>query len=285
MRLFLAITVTMIAFAANSVLTRMAIGGGFIDPSGFALVRVISGALVLGMIISLRGGGLPLLRRRRIPGAVSLAVYLVGFSLAYLTLDAGLGALILFGVVQVSMFLHGALHGTGPTSRQLTGGVVAFLGLLCALWPGPGGVADPIGAALMVFAGLGWAAYSIIGRAAQDPLAATSANFLLSIPILLILLVGTGLTFSATGIALGILCGGLTSGLGYALWYSVLPRIQGATAAIVQLSVPVIAILAGAVLLNEEIGPVVLFATLMVVGGIGWSVTGSGPRNTRKEQR
>jgi len=278
MRLFLAITLTMIAFAANSVLTRLAIGGGFIDPSGFALVRVVSGALVLGMIISLRGGGLPLLRRNRIPGALSLAVYLVGFSLAYLTLDAGLGALILFGVVQVSMFLHGTLHGTAPTVRQLTGGGVAFIGLLCALWPGPGGVADPVGAALMVFAGLGWAAYTIIGRNAQDPLAATSANFLLCIPILLILLTGTGLTFSATGVAIGILCGGLTSGLGYALWYSVLPKIQGATAAIVQLSVPVIAIVAGAVLLGEEIGLIVGFATVLVVGGIAWSVTGSEAR-------
>jgi drug/metabolite transporter (DMT)-like permease len=274
MRLALAITVTMIAFAANSVLTRMAIEDGFIDPSGFALVRVVSGALVLGMIISLRGSGLPLLRRNRIPGALSLAVYLVGFSLAYLTLDAGLGALILFGVVQVTMFAHGALRGTAPTGRQLTGGAVAFIGLLCALWPGPGGVADPTGAALMVFAGLGWAAYTIIGRDAQDPLAATSANFLLCIPILLILLAGTGLTFSATGVALGVLCGGLTSGLGYALWYAVLPKIEGATAAIVQLSVPVIAILAGALLLNEGIGPIVIFATFLVVGGIGWSVTG-----------
>lgn len=242
------------------------------------MVRVVSGALVLGMIISLRGGGLPLLRRNRIPGALSLAVYLVGFSLAYLTLDAGLGALILFGVVQVSMFLHGTLHGTAPTVRQLTGGGVAFIGLLCALWPGPGGVADPVGAALMVFAGLGWAAYTIIGRNAQDPLAATSANFLLCIPILLILLTGTGLTFSATGVAIGILCGGLTSGLGYALWYSVLPKIQGATAAIVQLSVPVIAIVAGAVLLGEEIGLIVGFATVLVVGGIAWSVTGSEAR-------
>ena len=264
----------MIAFAANSVLTRMAIEGGFIDPSGFALVRVVSGALVLGMILSQRGGGLPLMRRNRIPGALSLAVYLVGFSLAYLTLDAGLGALILFGVVQVTMFTHGAMRGAAPTRRQLVGGTVAFLGLLSALWPGPGGVADPTGAVLMVFAGLGWAAYSIIGRSAQDPLAATSANFLLCIPILLILLAGTGLTFSATGIALGILCGGLTSGLGYALWYSVLPKIEGATAAIVQLSVPVIAILAGSLLLKEAISPILIFATIMVVGGIAWSVTG-----------
>ena len=273
MRLALATTLVMIAFASNSILTRMAIEGGHIDPSGFALVRVISGAVVLGMIITLRRGGLPLLRRNRLPGALSLAVYLVGFTLAYLTLDAGLGALILFGVVQISMFAHGAVTGNAPTTRQIVGGAVAFGGLLVALWPGPGGLADPAGAALMVLAGLGWAAYSIIGRKARDPLAATAANFLLCVPILLVLLTGTGLRFGTVGIALGILCGGLTSGLGYALWYWVLPQLTGAVAAVVQLSVPIIAILAGALLLQEAITWPIILATLLVVGGIGWAIT------------
>lgn len=273
MRLFLATTLTMIAFAANSVLTRMAIDSGAIDPSGFALVRVVSGAVVLGMIISVRGGGLPLMRRNRISGAVSLAVYLIGFSLAYLTLDAGLGALILFGVVQVTMFAHATWAGATPSMRQLSGGAAAFAGLLIALWPGPGGTADIAGAALMVCAGLGWAAYSIIGRSARDPLAATSANFLLCVPILLVLLTGTGLKFGVFGVALGIVCGGLTSGLGYALWYSVLPRLSGPTAAIVQLSVPILAILAGALFLGEEVGLLLILATVLVVGGIGWSVS------------
>ncbi|MFK7836232.1 MAG: DMT family transporter [Sulfitobacter sp.] len=281
MRLILATTLTMFAFASNSILTRMAVEGDFIDPSGFALVRVVAGAVVLGMIITLRGGGLPLLRRNRIPGALSLAVYLIGFSLAYLTLDAGLGALILFGVVQISMFAHGALTGTAPTARQLTGGSIAFVGLLVALWPGSGGTSDAVGAILMILAGLGWAAYTVIGRGAQDPLAATSANFLLCVPILLVLLTGTGLTFTATGIALGILCGGLTSGLGYALWYWCLPQLEGATAAIVQLSVPVIAIIAGAVLLGEAIGTTVVVATICVIGGIAWSVTGQSAQADR----
>lgn len=273
MRLILTTTLTMIAFASNSILTRLAIEGGHIDPSGFAIVRVVAGALVLGMIMSLRGGSLPLFRTNRIPGALSLAVYLVGFSLAYLTLDAGLGALILFGVVQITMFSHAILQGIPPTKQQIAGGSLAFVGLLIAMWPGPGGAADPVGAALMGLAGLAWGVYTIVGRSAQDSLAATSANFLLCVPILLILLSGTGLEFSATGIALGVLCGGLTSGLGYALWYSVLPKFDGSTAAIVQLSVPVIAILAGGILLGESIGFTVILAAVLVIGGIAWSVT------------
>ena len=273
MRLAMLTILTMFAFAANSLLTRMAIQGGHIDPSGFAIIRVIAGAIVLGMIMSVRGGGLPLLRRNRLPGAISLTIYMIGFSLAYLTLDAGLGALILFGVVQITMFAHGAVTGSSPTQRQLTGAAIAFIGLVIALWPGPGGASDPVGATLMVLAGLGWAAYTIIGRGSSDPLGATSANFLLCVPLVLILVVGTGLNFSAVGIALGVLCGGLTSAMGYALWYTVLPKIDSATAAIVQLSVPIIAILGGAVLLGEAIGLLVILSAALVVGGIGWAVS------------
>ncbi len=273
MRLVLLILVTMMAFAANSILTRLAIDGGHIDPSGFALIRVASGALVLGMILTWRGGGLPLLRWNRLSGAISLTVYMIGFTLAYLTLDAGLGALILFGVVQITMFAHGAVTGSAPTQRQLTGSGVAFAGLLVALWPGQSGNTDLIGALLMVAAGIGWAAYTIIGRRAADPLAATAANFLLCLPMVLILLAGTGLTVSFTGVALGILCGGLTSGLGYALWYHVLPQIAGPTAAIVQLSVPILAILAGVLLLGEALGLLLVLATVLVIGGIAWAIS------------
>ncbi|QFT57468.1 O-acetylserine/cysteine export protein [Sulfitobacter sp. THAF37] len=278
MRLALFTALTMIAFAANSVLTRAAIDGGHIDPSGFALVRVLSGAVVLGMVMTLRGGALPLLRRNRLPGAFSLAAYMIGFSLAYLTLDAGLGALILFGVVQITMFAHGALRGAAPGARQIIGAAVAFAGLLIALWPGAGGNNDPVGAALMVIAGLGWAAYTILGRGAVDPLAATAANFLLCLPILLVMLVSAGLYFSATGLALGMVCGGVTSGLGYALWYSVLPRLEQTTAAIVQLSVPVIAIIAGALLLGEAVDALLLLAAILVLGGIGWAISGNRTR-------
>lgn len=273
MRLALLIALTMLAFAANSILTRLAVAGGHIDPSGFALLRVLSGALTLAMVHSLRGGPMGLFRLRRLWGALTLAAYMIGFSLAYLTLDAGLGALILFGVVQLSMFTHGALTSAAPNLRQISGAALAFAGLVLALWPGAASVVDPLGAALMVFAGLGWAAYSILGRGAQDPIAESAGNFLLCLPIMLILLPGAALQFSITGSALAILSGAVTSGLGYALWYLVLPQMRGSSAAVVQLSVPVIALAAGALLLGESIGPGLILATLLVLGGIAWALT------------
>lgn len=273
MRLILATCVTMIAFASNSILTRLAVDGDHIDPSSFALIRVCAGAVVLYMIMTVRRGNLPLWRASRIVGVLSLAAYMAGFSLAYLTLDAGLGALILFGVVQMTMFLDGARKGNGPSRRQITGAAIAFAGLLIALWPGPGGRADVMGAVFMVIAGLGWAVYSISGRAEGDPLAVTAANFLLCLPFMCLLLIGPTLNASVTGVALAIVCGGLTSGLGYALWYSVLPRMAQSTAAVVQLSVPVIAILAGTVLLGEPLTWLVVLAAVLVVSGIGLAVT------------
>ncbi|WP_299402794.1 DMT family transporter [uncultured Roseobacter sp.] len=273
MRLVLLISFTMVAFAANSVLTRFAVDGGYIDPSSFALIRVLAGAVVLGMILSVRGGKMHLLARARLVGAFSLAAYMAGFSLAYLTLDAGLGALILFGVVQMSMFAYGALTNARPTSRQFGGASLAFCGLLFALWPGPGGQSDPTGAGFMILAGLGWAAYTISGRTAEDPLAATTANFILCLPVLTIILAGLATHSSPIGWALAIICGGVTSGLGYALWYRVLPQLQGNIAAVVQLSVPIIALLGGAVLLREPVSILVVLATVLVISGIAIAVT------------
>lgn len=272
MRLILLTVLTMTAFAANSVLNRMAVDSGAIDPSSFAMIRVLSGALALCMILTVRGGGLPVLERGRALGAVSLAAYMIGFSLAYATLDAGLGALILFGTVQVTMFGWSALRGTRPTARQMIGAGVAFAGLLLALWPSDGVGGDISGTIMMVIAGLGWAAYTLAGKGARDPLAATAANFVVAMPLLAVLLLGAGLHAAPSGIALAILSGAVTSGLGYALWYHVLPQLAGQTAAIVQLSVPIIAILAGAALLGEAITGVIVIAAVLVLGGIGLAV-------------
>ncbi|WP_299045239.1 DMT family transporter [uncultured Tateyamaria sp.] len=273
MPLPLLVCLTMIAFAANSVLNRMAVDSGAIDPSSFAMIRVLAGAVALCMILTVRGGALPMLDRGRIVGALSLGAYMIGFSLAYVTLDAGLGALILFGTVQVTMFGWSALRGSAPTVRQITGAGIAFAGLLLALWPRDGGGGDLTGAMLMVIAGLGWAAYTLAGKGARDPLAATAANFVWTLPLLAMLLLGTGLHAAPSGIALAILSGAVTSGLGYALWYSILPRLAGQTAAVVQLSVPIIAIVAGALLLGETLSVLLGLSAALVVGGIAVAVT------------
>ena len=198
---------------------------------------------------------------------------MIGFSLAYDSLDAGLGALILFGVVQVALFIYGAIRGETPTQRELIGASIAFIGLLIALWPSEDSVATLSSTALMVIAGLGWAAYTLAGRGSQNPLASTAANFLFAMPLLLLLLIGQTLNISVTGVALAVLAGAITSGMGYALWYWVLPQIGPSTAAVVQLSVPIIAIVAGAVLLGEVISITVIIAAGFVVGGIGLAVT------------
>lgn len=273
MQLLVLTALTMVAFASNSVLTRLAVDGGHIDPSSFAIIRVAAGAATLCVVLTLKGGRIRWVGRSRAIGCISLAVYMAGFSLAYLTLDAGLGALILFGVVQIYMFAQSALTGTRPSLRQLFGAAIAFFGLMLALWPGAGGASDPLGAGFMIVAGLGWAVYTVSGRSETDPLAATTANFILCLPLTAGALFWFAEHASAIGWGLAILCGGVTSGLGYALWYSVLPRLAQNLAPVVQLSVPIIALLAGAVLLGEGITLLVALAAALVVCGIALAIT------------
>ncbi|MEM1073048.1 MAG: DMT family transporter [Pseudomonadota bacterium] len=275
MRLILLTSFTMCAFAANSILTRVAIEPGYIDAMSFALIRVLAGAAFLSVFVWSRGKALPLFDHARVLGAFSLAAYMIGFSLAYITLDAGLGALILFGTVQIAMFSQSAITGRRPTLRQLSGASIAFVGLLIALWPAGGSNTDAhlFGVALMVLAGIGWAAYTISGRSASDPLAATAANFVICLPILCLTLFAFLDHATLIGIALAIVCGAVTSGLGYALWYRVLAHLQPSSAAVVQLSVPILAILAGSLLLGETLTFAIGIAAVLVVFGIGLSVT------------
>ncbi|MFK7870208.1 MAG: DMT family transporter [Roseobacter sp.] len=268
MRLFLLTALTMTAFATNSILTRYAIDGGYADPFGFSILRVLSGAVVLVIILQRTGPSLEWFSKERFFGALSLALYMIGFSIAYVTLDAGLGALILFGVVQTTMFAHAASTGNRPTPLQFAGATIAFAGLALALWPDADSTGSLTGAAAMVCAGIGWAAYTLVGRTATHPIAATAASFALCFPILLVTMMPFVSGVSMRGWVLAFLCGGVTSGLGYALWYRVLPSLNAAVAATVQLSVPVIAILAGAVFLGEEITLSVLLAAGLVLSGI-----------------
>ncbi|PLS22347.1 DMT family transporter [Neptunicoccus cionae] len=273
MHLFLLTVLTMIAFAANSVLNRMGLAGGLIDPAGFALVRVGSGAAVLTLLVALRQGRLGGFLAPAKPWAViGLAAYMLGFSFAYVALDAGTGALILFGGVQITMFAGAVLSGRAPVPFQWLGAGIAFGGLAYLLAPSAG-APDMVSAGLMGIAAVGWGIYSLIGQKTSDPLGATAANFVLALPFAFAaLLLVPALHFTYSGVLLAVLSGAVTSALGYALWYRVLPLLATATAAVAQLSVPVIAALGGAVLLGEPFTLEFVISSALVLGGIGVSV-------------
>lgn len=270
MRLFLLTALTMSAFAANSVLTRIAVGGEAADPGSFAVVRVLSGAVALAFLVRMQGRRLQFAGMRRAAGAGALALYMIGFSVAYLTLDAGLGALILFGVVQITMFAVSAAGPRPPTPRQFVGALIAFGGLAYVLWPAGAASVDAFGAAMMVLAGLGWGIYTLAGRQEPDPLAATAANFIAALPVtaLGLAVLGASPDMTVPGAGLAVLSGTVTSGLGYALRYRLVPLLGATRAATVQLCVPVIALGAGIVLLGEVAGLRLAVGTVLVLGGI-----------------
>lgn len=267
MHLFLLTALTMLAFAANSVLNRWAVGPGHIGAVEFAVVRLVSGAVMLGLLVLWQRGGWAWPGGRgRVAGVLGLSAYLLGFSLAYRGLDAGTGALVLFGTVQVTMFAGALLSREAVPARRWAGATLALGGL--ALIAAPGAVAL-LPLVLMAAAGVGWGVYSLAGRGAVDPLAATAWNFLLSVPVVLPLgLAVGGAPADGVGLALAVVSGAVTSGLGYALWYAVLPQLGAARAAVAQLTVPVIAGLGGAVLLAEWPEPRVWLAAVLVLGGV-----------------
>jgi len=270
MRLIALTCLVMIAFAANSILGRWAIGPGHMDATGFGLLRLASGAAILWLLCLTQGQRPREGWRRSLAGGAALTLYMIGFSVAYTALDAGLGALVLFGVVQVSMFGWSIAQRQRVATAQILGAVIALLGLAYVVWPG-GAVQVPLWAVVCMGAsGLGWGIYSLVGRGAQAPLAASAVNFLLATAMILpaVWLLGGGGVVTPFGALLAVISGAVTSGLGYALWYRVLPQIPGPVAATVQLSVPVIAILAGAALLGEPIGARLSLGTLAVLGGI-----------------
>lgn len=273
---------TMLAFAANSVLTRMAVRDYAVEPLQFAAIRLLAGAAILVVLVALRGGGLGL-GRERLPGAAALLVYMLGFSLAYRGMDAGVGALILFGGVQLTMFAGAVLAREPVPALRWIGAVVALSGLAVLLLgpnphrPDPQTALAAAPTAFMAAAALGWGVYSLIGRGAGDPLRATAASFLLASPVaVLAALAAGGPMPSVPGVVLALVSGSVTSGLGYALWYVVLPKLGRTRAAVAQLTVPVIALLAGAALLGERPGPEVVLATALVLGGVALSLMRRG---------
>lgn len=272
MRLFALTALTMVAFAANSVLNRLALEGGETGPAAFAAIRLGTGALALTGLVMLRGGGLRLVTAKRWQGAATLAVYVLGFSFAYVTLDAGIGALILFGVVQLTMFAGGLIGGERPRPARMIGAAISLAGLAWLLWPA-GATAPPgLGALLMAAAGIGWGLYSLIGRGATDPLSETAANFVAAAPVAILLGWALWDGASGAGMALAAISGVITSGLGYALWYRVLPQIDASAAALAQLTVPVIAFAGGAALLGEALTGRFAGASLLVLGGLALGI-------------
>lgn len=283
MHLFLLTALTMTAFAANSVLNRMALAGGTIDAATFGSIRLMAGAVILGGVCVLMRGGIRLRGPGRLAGVLSLLVYIYGFSSAYRGLDAGLGALILFGVVQITMFAGGIIAREAMPGRRWLGAGLALGGLAWLLWPGGGAQVSVLHGFLMAAAGVGWGIYSLSGRRAGDALMATAANFICAAPLgaalgLVLPLGPEGLIAGSEGVLLAILSGTVTSGLGYALWYTVLPRLPASVAAVAQLTVPVIAMGGGMVFLGEGVSVHFVAAAALVLGGVAVSVLPHGRR-------
>jgi len=260
-------TAAMVAFAANSLLCRMALGNGLIDPAGFTAIRMISGAAMLALIVLIRTR--PARMPVSLPGVAALSAYMVFFSFAYVSLNAGMGALLLFGAVQLSMFTAAVLQGERPGLRGCSGLLVAMAGLIVLVAPGFG-APDPAGAVMMALAGIAWGIYSLTGRTARRPLIATAGNFLWSVPVAIAVAAGffRDLEISAAGVAFAVASGTIASALGYAIWYAALARLAAVQASIIQLSVPVIATLGGVVLLDEVLTSRIVLATVLTLGGI-----------------
>ncbi len=264
--------VAMLAFAANSLLCRMALQQARIDPASFGAIRLASGALVLLLVMRLRAarGRAPSQRGGDWPAALMLFLYVAGFSFAYLALPAGSGALILFGMVQLTMLAAGLAKGERFTPAGGFGLALAVAGLVLLLLPGVA-APSPAGAALMAVAGVAWGIYSLRGRGVPDPLAATAGNFMRATPLGIILWLAwsTRARMEAGGVALALASGALTSGLGYVIWYAALPRLAALQAASVQLLVPLIAALGGVLLLGEAFTARLALASVAILGGIG----------------
>lgn len=273
MRIFLLTTLTMIAFAGNSVFNRMALADGAIGPASFAMIRLMVGTVVLLAIVFLPPKTTTLSALRPRPLAVAgLALYATAFSFAYVSLDAGFGALLLFGTVQITMFGGAVVQGNRPHPLQWGGALLGMAGLIYLMNPSVAGV-DLSATLLMIASGFGWGIYSLAGQKTQDALLSTTSSFVFAVPVALIVwaLVGAEPT-SLRGISLAALSGGVTSALGYVLWFYVLRHIQTVTAAVAQLCVPIIAMLGGMVFLSETWTADFSIAASLVLGGIALSI-------------
>lgn len=263
----------LLAFAGNSILCRLALRATTIDPATFTSVRLLSGALVLWVLVgtfrrNVRGQG-------NWGSALALLAYAAALSYAYIYLPTGLGALLLFAAVQVTMIGHALTHGERLQIVQWLGFGLAIAGLVGLLLPGL--TAPPlIGSVLMLASGVAWGVYSLRGKGAGDPTRVTAGNFMRAVPIALLLSLLTlgQMQWDATGVLYAVISGGITSGLGYSLWYMVLPHLRSTTAASLQLSVPVIASLGGVLFVGEALTLRLVLAAIAILGGIALVIRG-----------
>jgi drug/metabolite transporter (DMT)-like permease len=275
----------MIAFASNSLLCRSALKQTNIDAASFTFIRIFSGAAALWFIIKIRRKLIvdrtasPLVESKagNWPSALALFAYAAAFSFAYNSLSAGTGALLLFGAVQVTMILWGLRKGERLHAIQIAGLAVAAIGLVVLLFPGLS--APPLsGSVLMLGAGVAWGIYSLRGRVEKNPASATAGNFLRAVPFAVVLSIAflPWAHLDRAGMGYAVLSGAIASGVGYVIWYTALSGLKAASAASVQLSVPVLAATGGILLLGEPITLRYLLASIAVLGGIALVVIEKG---------
>lgn len=278
MRLTLVTLLTLIAFAANSVLNRAALAETGMDPGVFTAVRLVSGAVMLAGLVALRGGAPRWRELGSWPSAAALLVYAAAFSYAYIWLGAGVGALVLFGGVQITMFAGALARGQSPGPWRWAGSALGLTGLAVLVLPGAS--VPPVGGTgLMLVAAVAWGIYSLRGQGSVSALHDTCGNFLRAAPVAVVF-VGPAIVgfapagISGAGLALAMASGALASGVGYAMWYSVLPGLHPSTAATAQLSVPIIAMAGGIVLLGEALTMPFIIASILILGGIALAIYG-----------
>jgi drug/metabolite transporter (DMT)-like permease len=273
MALFIYTGIALLAFAANSLLCRMALVEGAIDPLPFTLIRIISGALLLALLvkpsmIEIKGMGDFQQSKVNWLSALSLSIYAFAFSWAYVDMDTGMGALILFASIQIVLNIVAQLLGAKVNALTLLGILIAFTGLVVLLLPGQS-APNFSSAVIMMIAGIGWAGFVFSGRNSQQPLKDVAIAFrwslLWCVPLVFII---DWQGSSIEGMTLAVLSGTLASALGYALWYKVLPQLGLQNAAQVQLVVPVLAMIMGIILLSEQLSLTMLVASILILAGI-----------------
>ncbi len=269
----------LLCFALNSLLCRAALGARMIDAWSFTLVRLVSGAFVLFLLV--RGSGAiqtpsAVTVGKRVTAGLALFLYALPFSLAYVRISTGTGAFVVFGCVQITMIGSDFLAGRGLRAREALGLSVALFGLGWLTRPGVESP-DPLGVLLMALSGFSWGMYSLQGRSAGPPLAASARNFTATLPLALVAsaLAAGEARWTGTGLLLATASGAITSGLGYVAWYAALPALTATRAAIVQLVVPPLAAFLGVILLGESVTPRLLGAAPLILGGIAVAVSGA----------